>query len=280
MNSFRADLHCHSTCSDGMLTPQELIELAKKIGLSALSITDHDTIDAYPIAIPLAQQHGITLIPGVEFSTVLEETSIHILGYGMALDNPDLLDLCHKHKNRRQARNQAILDLLTKHGMPLTLDDVFTSSPSINHQGKGSIGRPHIALAMVAKGYVADVKEAFTKYIAENKPCYSQGVLFSVEETIDIIHSAGGVAVIAHPHLIKNNHLVNLLLQMPFDGIECYYWKCHPHQNERWLKIAKHKNLLITGGSDFHGDIKPNLELGSSWIGEEHFNALQRALQH
>lgn len=274
MNDFRADLHCHSTCSDGSETPAQIIELAKKAGLSGLSITDHDTIDAYETALPLAEKAGITLLSGIEFSTVLNQVSVHILGYGFDVTNEAIRKLCSKHTERRMSRNLAVLDRLAKQGMPLTYKDILEAI-SLESVTKGrSIGRPHIAFAMVKKGYVNSIQEAFNKYLGDDRPCYVQGDSFTVDETIKTIHNAKGLAVIAHPHLIKNTAILNELLKKDFDGIECYYGKFPATAHTRWLKIANHKNLLVTGGSDFHGTAKPVLNLGCSWIGQDHFQIL------
>ena len=274
MNDFRADLHCHSTYSDGSETPETIVQIALKNGLQALSITDHDTVAAYEEAIPLCKKAGITLITGVEFSTALKGVSIHILGYGFHPDAPSIQELCSRHTERRESRNLQMLELLSKHGMDITREDL---DEAISSEATGSgrtIGRPHIALAMIKKGYVSTPQEAFNKYLGEGRLCYVQGTTFTVDETIDAIHEAKGVAIIAHPHLVKNSAIVSELLKKPFDGMECYYGKFPSNDHKRWLKLARKKGWLITGGSDFHGKAKPNLELGCSWIGREEFNAL------
>lgn len=278
MNPFRADLHCHTTSSDGSETPERVIQLAKEAGLSALSITDHDTLDAYDIAIPLAEEAGITLLPGIEFSAVLNQVSVHILGYGFQIQDKAIKDLCAKHAERRKERNLAVLELLKKHGMPLVYEDLIEAIPASSTSKSRSLGRPHIALAMMKKGYIHSIQEGFEKFLGDECPCYVQGNSFTVDETIDTIHSAKGIAVIAHPHLIKNTSLLKILLTKDFDGIECYYGNFHADINKRWVKIAKHKNWLITGGSDFHGTAKPSLTLGRSWIGQEHFQAILNSL--
>lgn len=273
MNIFRADLHCHTTSSDGSESPEKVIQLAKESGLSAISITDHDTVDAYETAIPLAKDAGIELLTGVEFSTVLDQVSVHILGYGFHINDPSIIDLCAKHADRRTERNLAVLERLKSHGMPLLYEDLLEAIPASASKGR-SIGRPHIAFAMIKKGYITTIQEAFEKYLGDNCPCYVQGNSFTVDETIDTIHRAKGIAVIAHPHLIKNTPLLNKLLTKDFDGMECYYGNFHANANKPWLKIAKHRNWLITGGSDFHGTAKPTLSLGRSWIGQENYQAL------
>lgn len=268
MVNFRADLHCHSTCSDGSLTPKEIVQLAKQINLQGLSITDHDTIAAYEEAVPAAQACGLPLISGIEFSAMYDKTNVHILGYGFPLNAQIIHDVCARHCQIRTDRNQEILDLLAAHGMPIGSDELKFSTPL------SIIGRPHIALAMQKKGYVTNLQQAFQLYIGEGKPCYAPGKKISVEETLDCIHQAKGLAVIAHPHLIDNTKVIKDLLDLDFDGIEGYYGRFPRSEHERWIKIGAHKGWIITGGSDFHGDIKPNLPLGSSWVNEETFTIL------
>lgn len=279
MNDFRADLHCHTTSSDGTTSPEEIVKLAVSIGLSGLSITDHDTIDAYSTALPLAQKLGLELISGVEFSSMWQGVSIHILAYAFPLESPIIKDFCSRHKSRREARNHEILKRLTEVGMPLNAEDVRNAMPGLHFNPNSSIGRPHIALAMVKKGYIQNIQEGFNKYLGEGKSCYFPGAPFSTEETIDVIHQAKGLAVIAHPHLIDNTKILKQLLEMNFDGIECYYARFQKEAHDRWLKIAQHRQLYVTGGSDYHGAIKPNIPLGSSWVNEECYRSLQKHFQ-
>lgn len=275
MNDFRADLHCHTTCSDGTFSPTEIIQLACDLGLQGLSITDHDTIAAYEEAVPFAKAKQLPLISGLELSAMHGQTSVHILAYSFSLSSANLQDFCQQHQHRREVRNRAILDLLASHGMPLSWEDFPEErlSPQLKH----SMGRPHIALAMMKKGYVNSIQQAFHNYIGEGKPCFVPSTAFSVEETLERIHRANGLAVIAHPHLIENVRIVRDLLEMKFDGIEGYYARFPLSEHERWLKIGARKGWMITGGSDFHGTIKPNIPLGCSWVNEETFSLL---LQH
>lgn len=263
---FKADLHTHTTCSDGTLTPQELIALAKASNLSALSITDHDTTAAYPEALEFAEKAGIKLITGVEFSTVHKDNSIHILGYGIDPEQPDIKALCDWHSKRRKRRYLKILELLKEKGMPLDPEE------------RMQYGRPHIAQSMIERGYVSSIPEAFHKWIGEGKPCFCREEWKSPEETIDCIHKGGGVAVIAHPHLIDKERTFQELLKMPIDGIECYYARFPIKHNSKFLRIARARNLLITAGSDFHGSVKPTNPLGGSWINKELFERLENAL--
>ncbi len=272
MNAFRADLHCHTTASDGSLSPEELLHLAKEVGLSGLAITDHDTMEAYDVAIPLAEELGIELLPGIELSSIHEGQSVHILGYGYDLQSPTLHTFCEWHAERRKLRNREILSLLEKRGMPVTEEEM----QEVKGVGRRIYGRPHIAQAMINKGYVRTIREAFDRWIAEGKPCYAPGIRVSSEETIEKLHEAGGKAVIAHPHLIRAPKLVKELLEMPFDGIEGYYGKLGPDQERQWVVIGKKNGWLVTGGSDFHGASKPHIPLGCSWVDETTFRALAR----
>lgn len=271
MTPFRADLHCHTTCSDGSANPSEIIELAAKCKLSGLSITDHDSINAYEEALPIAAIHKIEMVSGVEFSTVHKGVSIHILAYAFPLENPIITEFCHKHHLRRLNRNRDILIRLANHGMPISEEEFI--DPSKPNQ---TIGRPHIAQAMMKKNYVISVQDAFKRYLGEGKSCYAPGESFSTEETIDLIHKAKGLVVIAHPHLIGHAKTLHEILEMPVDGIECFYANFAANANQRWMKIAEKKGLIMTGGSDFHGDIKPNIALGCSNVNEKQFRLLQK----
>jgi len=270
--SFAADLHCHSTCSDGTSTPESIIDLAIERGLQGLAITDHDTVDAYKRAIPYAEDKPLRLITGVEFSAGLNETTVHILGYSFPHEHPIILNFCSRHEERRRNRNQAILDLLVKHQMPVDEHDLRRP---IHGFTPYSIGRPHIAQQMVKRGYVKDIKEAFSKYIGDNKPCYVPGDYFSVGDTIDIIHQAGGIAVLAHPHLIDRKKIVTELMECEFDGIETFYAHFPRDRCSKWVDKAEQNNWLKTGGSDYHGSVKPHNHLGSSWTPEETFDYLE-----
>lgn len=269
--AWSADLHCHSTCSDGTLTVEELIDKAIAIGLSGLSITDHDTVEAYRIAPGLAAKKKLLLLGGVEFSTTFETQSVHVLAYAFNLNSPEISALCRRHVLRRQERNRAIIEKLNLRGMKISENELFEISQDFP---KKSLGRPHIAQILINKGYVSSIKEAFIQYIGDDASCFVRGEPISTEETLEIIHKAGGVAALAHPHLMENKQLVEKVLTLPFNGIEGYYGTFAVEQNQRWIDLAKKRNLFIVGGSDFHGSIKPGIPLGCSWTPEETFQML------
>jgi 3',5'-nucleoside bisphosphate phosphatase len=246
------------------MSPEQLLHHAKEIGLSGISITDHDTIEAYDEALFFAKKLGLRLGSGVEFSTVFQNMNVHILGYDFDLKSSAIASLCVRHQTRRKKRNKAILDRLLRLGMIIQEEELLSL-------GGRSIGRPHIAHLMLKKGYVGSIKEAFNLYIGDGKPCYDPGVGISVEETIAIIHQAQGKAFIAHPHLLEHARKIRRLLELSFDGIEGYYARFPLDQERRWVQTAEKKGWLISGGSDFHGSVKEHIALGSSWVNEETF---------
>ena len=266
VKEFRADLHTHTIYSDGSFTPTELIDHALQIGLNALSITDHDTVDAYEEAFPYAESKGLILVSGVEFSSLYKKHNVHILGYGIDTEHPSLREFCTLQQNRRKGRNFEILSRLKKFRFPIEESEL--ESLEKTHK---TIGRPHIAKLMIDKGYVKTIQEAFSLYLGDGKSCYVQGISATIDEVLDVIKQAKGKSFIAHPHLFKDGGIVRELLTHPFDGLECYYGRCSTEKERRWLKMARTKKLLISGGSDFHGSIKPYLPLGCSWTPKEEF---------
>ncbi len=267
MNNFRADLHFHTNCSDGTDSPVEVMENELALGMSGLSITDHDTIEAYKTALPWAKEKKFPLLSGIEFSASFGQESVHVLGYAFPTDNDSIQQLCLRHVARREDRNKKILHNLKKLNL-------YVSEEELKSFQSATIGRPHIALILMQKGYVSSIKEAFQKYLGEGKIAYESGEKISVEETIFCIHKAGGVAILAHPQLLQRSTSVRHLLEMPFDGLEGYYAKIPPDQERKWVEIAKKKNWLITGGSDYHGGVKQQNPLGASWVGKETFEFL------
>lgn len=270
-----ADLHCHSTFSDGTATPTEVVKLALEKGLKGLSITDHDTVSAYPELIEATKGTSLKIISGVEFSSAHRDTPIHILGYSFKLDHPKIIELVNFHTTRRIERNQQILKNLNAHGLKISLEDIKETMPTMTHQ----IGRAHIAYTLFKRGIVPSTQMVFQKWIGEGRPCYANSNHPSIEETIRIIHEAGGFAVIAHPHLIKQKSVLKAILKMKFDGIEARYALFPPHANQRFFDIAKDYKLFTTGGSDFHGEIRLQNPLGASVTDEALFDFLEETFR-
>jgi 3',5'-nucleoside bisphosphate phosphatase len=262
---FKADLHCHSTFSDGTDTPTKLIERATASGLSGLSITDHDTIAGYEEAYRAAKECQLLLLNGVEFSASYQGEPVHILGYSYHMQSEAIHELCLRHQKRREERNLRILVKLEKLGIKIDPD-------SLAYQG--TWGRPHIAHALLNLGLVKTIQEAFDIYLGEGRCAYDPGEPISVEETIKVIHEGQGKAVLAHPQLLKRSTTIRALLKMPFDGLECYYARLGAQQEKKWIDLAQQRKMLITGGSDYHGSIKPRYPLGSSWVSKATFDLL------
>lgn len=227
-------------------------------------------MDAYtPELFAEAEKLGITLLSGIEISSEIEEASVHILGYGYDLNDAGLKDFLILMQERRSERNRAILKKLAERGMPISEEELKT------YATERTIGRPHIAQLMVRKKYVQTARDAFDFYLKEGALCYASGIKYHPREVIDQIHKAKGKAVLAHPHFIKKGSFLRKLLDLPFDGLECYYGKLAKALEVPWLKIAKERGLIPTGGSDYHGEVKPHIPLGCSWVGEAIFLSLQ-----
>lgn len=265
---FRADLHCHSMCSDGSDSPDMLLRKAKEVGLSGLSITDHDTLAAYtPEIFSLAQELGLKLLPGIECSSEWQGQTVHVLGYGRNVFSPDLLALVEKMQERRTRRNRLMVQKLKE--KQIDVEEVLSLEGGI-----ASIGRPHIAMAMVQKGCVQTLQEAFEKYLKEGASCYVSECKLTPPETIESLRKAGWKAVLAHPHVIQKQAVLHALLELPWDGLECFYSHLPPYKERAWVRLAKKKGWIPTGGSDYHGKIRPHVPLGCAWVDESIYNEL------
>jgi predicted metal-dependent phosphoesterase TrpH len=255
------DLHTHSTASDGTLTPSQIINLGESIGLTALALTDHDCIDGLGEAQKAAEGKKIKFIPGIELSSVYKEKSIHIAGLFINFKNSRLLETLNKIQSMRKIRNLKIIQRLNDTGISLTLEEVTQIS-------KGDIlGRPHFAMALVNRKVVSSVKQAFDHYLGPKGKAYVKKERLSTENCIQLILSAGGIPILAHPDQLKLDYskldkTVNELVTFGLKGIEVF---CAPYtssQIHEFSKIAKKYNLLRSGGSDFHGKMKPEIKLG------------------
>jgi len=257
----RIDLHLHTTYSDGSLSPAEVLRLAQKANVSALSITDHDIVDGIPEAIEAGRRLGIEIIPGVEVSSRYKDTELHILGYFLVRQDPLLLSRLAQLRAGRHDRNPRIVEKLNELGFALTYEDVKACA------GSGSVGRPHIARVLMEKGYVKSAKEAFDRFLGEDKPAYVPRELPEPAEAIAWIREARGLPVLAHPTWVKETaeglfKLCEKLKAEGLRGIEAHYSTHKPQQTKDYLDMARRLDLLVTGGSDFHGLTKPDIEVG------------------
>ena len=255
------DLHAHTTASDGSLTPTELIVAAAEGGLTAIAVTDHDTLDGLAEAEEAARQMNIELVPGIELSISFHSGRFHMLGYLVDRRDPVLGQRLVRLKDNRVNRNEHMIQNLRALGIEITLDDVIAES------GGGQVGRPHMAAALVKKGAAANAQDAFDRLIADGAAAHVPKDKITVEEGLDLIHAAGGLAVMAHPSSLKldDESLASALIrlrEMGLDGLECYYSQHTPERTDVLLEMARNTGLLVTGGSDFHGDPKPHVHLG------------------
>ncbi|MEH7352348.1 PHP domain-containing protein [Neobacillus drentensis] len=241
------DLHLHTTASDGSFSPSEVVKMAAQKGLVTIAITDHDTTDGIQEALQTARTLNVTVIQGIELSTKYKGKNIDILGYYIH-ESIELSGVLQKMREHRFNRSQLIVNKFCELGMAITLDDVQKYS-------KGDvIARPHIAKAVVDKGYAKNTQEVFDLYLGDGKPCAADKMVLSPNEGITLIHNAGGIAVLAHPLLIQDNSLVEELMQLSFDGIEVWHRKHRKEDIIRYKNLAKKYNILMTGGSDFHNE--------------------------
>ncbi|MFZ3015199.1 MAG: PHP domain-containing protein [Nitrospira sp.] len=257
----RLDLHLHTTHSDGSCTPTEVVNMARHAGVTALAITDHDIMTGITEAMTAGQQCGIEIRPGVEISSFTGNSELHVLGYFLDQQDPDLLARLKTLRDGRHRRNPQIIERLQTLGIDITYDEVRALA------GSDSVGRPHIARALMDKHVVTSAKEAFDRFLAEGKPAYVPRELPSPAEAICWIKAARGLAVLAHPTWVKvaEQPLVDLVRQLKadgLDGVEVYYSTHAARQTREYLSLAQQLGLLVTGGSDFHGLTKPNIEVG------------------
>jgi hypothetical protein len=255
------DLHLHSIFSDGSLTPEELVALGAQEGARCLALTDHDTTRGTDRMLAAGKAAGIEIIPGVEISADYSPGTMHILGYFIDHKDAELNRHLEWIQSGREARNQEILHNLMELGVHITWDQVAARA------GDDIVGRPHFAQVMVEQGYVENNKEAFTRYLAKGKPAYAGRRRLKPEACIELIQKCGGLPVLAHPCTLKlQNRELRMLLGHLTDaglqGIEIYYSEHSRDMLKNYLKLAKDFGLVATGGTDFHGEMTPDIKIG------------------
>lgn len=245
---YKGDFHIHTNASDGKYSASQIIDLARLQGVDILSITDHDTVASLKEGIEIGYKHGIKVIPGIELSTLYKGKSIHILGYfkDNSYENQKLLDYLKEMNDYRVLRARKIVENLDKYfNIRLNYEDILKSA-------HGIVARPHIAKAIIKAGYSYDWDYIFHNFINEDSPAYVPNKKLSVNEGIDFLKSMNAVTILAHPVLIKNISIEEMI-QFNFDGIEAIYYMNSESQTEYLINFAKENSLIITAGSDFHG---------------------------
>lgn len=256
----RIDLHTHSTASDGTLTPTELMRAAKAAGLSAIALTDHDTFEGLPEARAEAERQGVELVPGCELSLDYGGLPTHLLALFVDERPGHVVHELTRVRVARANRNAIMLEKLKSVGVHLRREDV-------ERHATGVVGRPHMAQAMLAAGVVKSFEEAFTRFLGSNGLAYVPKVKLTPAEAIGAIHADGGLAVLAHPYLLSQqpSHIGAMLLDltgMGLDGVEVYYTEHSDKYTALMAELAQRLGLLMSGGSDFHGSVKPGVALG------------------
>lgn len=255
------DLHTHSRASDGSLTPTELVKQAAEKGIGTLSLTDHDTVDGVAEAVAAGEKFGVTVIPGVELSVNHELGSLHLLGYGIDVHDKPFLETVNQLRCSRNERNTRILARLEELRYPVSAEAVAELA------GTGSVGRGHIGKALMNAGYFSSVEKAFEALLNRGSPAYVDRFRLLLKDAVALIHHAGGVAVWAHPGL-HHEELPAMLELLPrwveygLDGLESDYSQHTLELRDRLRHLALQHGLIYTGGSDFHGDLKPDIRLG------------------
>jgi len=252
----RIDLHVHTIYSDGTYTPEEVVRRAKDLDLVAISITDHDSVDGVEEAIRIGKRLGVEVVPGVEMSTDLGNDEIHILGYYLDWKDEAFLSQLRESQEARARRNRKLIRKLGDLGMRLDYNEVKKLNP------RGVISRLHIARLMVKSGYVPSIGAAFEEWLNPGKPAYVRRLKVSPFQIIQLISGLQGIPVLAHPHLSKSDDLIPELVKAGLRGIEVYHTEHNGRVVEHYKRVAQKHHLLITGGSDCHGEAKDEVLMG------------------
>lgn len=255
------DLHTHSLMSDGSMTPAEVVREAKKAGLAAIALSDHDTVDGVKEAVAEGERIGVEVVPAIEFS-VQSETETHILGYYIDIENPKLKEMLKKVVETRRFRNRETCRKLNELGFDVTLAEAEAIAPN------DFIGRAHFARLLMDKGYTESVSEGFKLYLENGKYAYCGKQTMTDEEAVRLIKECGGVACVAHLHLTKKSdeELRAFLIRLKdcgLDGVEGYYTEYTPEMQVKYQALAAELGLIISGGTDFHAQMKPHISIGT-----------------
>jgi predicted metal-dependent phosphoesterase TrpH len=254
------DLHMHTNASDGLFSPEEVIAHALKLGLAAIAITDHDTVDGFVVARAEAEGSGLEVYPGVELSCYYKGFDVHILGYMIEYDNPEFVKKIEVFRHERYKRGEAMVAKLNDLGINLSMETVKSIA------GNSAVGRPHLADALLREEFVQTYDEAFARYLGYHAPAYVPKPVLTPEQGIDLLHLVRGVAVLAHPGSLNHDEFIPDLALMGLDGIEAYHSLHDRSAVNRYKSIAKKFGLIYTGGSDCHGPRKGKALMGSQKV--------------
>lgn len=267
------DLHTHSTASDGLFAPAELVRLAREAGLTRIGLVDHDTTDGLAEAIAAGEQYGVAVVPGIEVNTDLpnKQGEVHVLGYYVEYENPSFQASLRLIRDARERRGERMVELLREQGVNITWQRV-------REIAQGAVGRPHVARALIEQGYADDVSEAFDKYLSPGRPGYVPRYKLAPVDAVRFIKSARGVPALAHPAHIPElePHVLPELVMAGLQGLECYYGEYDDATVKRLLRLADTYGLVPTGGSDYHGPNMHPTPLGGRHVPESCAVRLER----
>jgi predicted metal-dependent phosphoesterase TrpH len=264
-----ADLHLHTNFSDGTYTPEELTAEAKRCGLAAVALTDHDTVEGCARMAAACGASGIEFIPASELTAEQDGEELHLLGYFLNVNHPRLLSELAKFQAVRQERIREMVARINQLNIPLRAEAVFTLANC------RAPGRPHVARALVQAGLCRSLDEAFERFLRKGRPAWVPKYRISAADAIALVHEAGGLAVLAHPGLNKSDNVIPALVAAGLDGIECFHTKHSTLMGEHYLEMADHHHLLVTGGSDCHGLNKGKPLIGTIKIPYEHVERMK-----
>jgi len=267
------DLHMHSTASDGSLAPADVVALAHRNGVKIIALTDHDSIEGLPVALERASEAGIRVIPGIELSVTEQNMDVHLLAYGFDPSDARMLEAIARYRESRHERARKILTRLKGLGIRIPMEEIEEIARG------GAIGRPHVAEALMTNGHVETFHEAFQRYLGHHAPAYVAKHTVSLEEAVEVVRDAGGVTVLAHPGTLNRDAWIPGLARRGLDGIEVWHSKHGPAEINRYREVARAHGLLMTGGSDFHGERTPDVSIGSVAVPEQVIADLDEALR-
>lgn len=265
-----ADLHLHSRHSDGADPPASLVEEAAKVGLEVISLTDHDTLSGIPEAQDAGRRLGIRVIAGVELSAEFLGHEVHLLAYGFDPGSEDLLEVLRHSRQERERRAESIVERLNQMGIPLSMKSVRESA------GEASLGRPHLAEALLRTRVVGSLQEAFDRYLNPGRPAFIPREQASLQSARSAARDAGGVLVLAHPHLNLSSANIRALVEAGIDGLETSHPKLKSSQSRELASLAQEKGILATGGSDFHGERRGPVRIGSVRVSVDVANQIEQ----
>jgi predicted metal-dependent phosphoesterase TrpH len=264
-----ADLHLHTNFSDGTFTPEELVLHAQKAGLACIAVTDHDSVEACARVATACAAVNMELVPGTELTAEQDDTELHVLGYFLDTNNEKLLAEIAKFQVVRQSRIHEMVASINQMGFSLKAESVFALANC------KSPGRPHVARAMVKEGLVRNLDEAFERFLKKGRPAWVPKSKISALDAIELVHQAGGLAIMAHPGLNRTDNIIPSLVDAGLDGIECFHTKHSTAMSERYLEIADKYHLLVTGGSDCHGFSKGKPLIGTVRLPYDHVGKMK-----